>query len=374
MSSTRHEECQRIVFFIGAGFTKAVVDTAPTGTEFLIKAFNPEGPFIRDERVKNVKKFIESTYYPLNGIYPNIEDILSLIDYVIQKKEALSKYSLEDVITVRNDLICLIGEVIKSSIENSQGKKRLSRDFIEKISNLLKNGAKISIITTNYDVIIDNALLEIKQSCNYGVRLRYNIHRDTNRAKTNSRPKKSMDYSFSDSRGEINKGDIPLLKIHGSLNWFYCPKCDEVDITIGKKEATELIADQSKFLCANPYCTSNYEPLIVAPTMLKVYDNTFLQKLWALSENTISEANRLVFIGYSLPEADYHIRSLLVKALVKNNGNHRVLVIVKNPHQNDKEKREIEMVKTKYEALFGKERIDFQPIGLEGFLTKWDSF
>lgn len=369
-----NKECQRIVFFIGAGFTKAVANTAPTGTEFLSKAFDHRGLFIRDERVKRVKRFIESTYYHLNGIYPNIEDVLSLIDYVIQKKEALSKdYLLEDVITVRNDLIYLIGEVIKSSIENSQGKKRLSRDFIEKISNLLKNDAKISIITTNYDVIIDNALLEKKQSCNYGVRLRYKIYWDTNRTKTNSRPKKSMDYSFSDSRGEINKGDIPLLKIHGSLNWFCCPKCDEVDITIGKKEATALIADQSKFLCANPYCTSNYEPLIVTPTMLKVYDNTFLQKLWALSENTISEANHLVFIGYSLPEADYHIRSLLVKALVKNNGNPRVLVIVKN-YKNDKEKTEIEEVKTKYEALFGKKRIDFQPIGLESFLDIWDKF
>ncbi len=144
------KEGRRIVFFIGAGFTKAVVNTAPTGTEFLSKAFDPGGIFIRDERVKRVKKFIESTYYPLNGIYPNIEDVLSLIDYIIQKKEALSKdYSLEDVITVRNNLIYLIGDVIKNSIEKSQGKKKLSRVFIEKISSLLKNGTKISIITTN---------------------------------------------------------------------------------------------------------------------------------------------------------------------------------------------------------------------------------
>jgi hypothetical protein len=238
---------------------------------------------------------------------------------------------------------------------------------------LLKNGANISIISTNYDVIIDNALLEIKQSCNYGIRLRYNIYWDTNRTKTNSRPKKSKNCSFSGFGGEINKGDVPLLKIHGSLNWFYCPKCDELDITSGIKGATALVGDRSKFLCVNPYCTSNYEPLIVTPTMLKVYENTFLQKLWILSENAISKANHLVFIGYSLPEADYHIRSLLIKALVKNNKNPQVLVIVKNP-QNDKEKQEIEMVKIKYKALFGKEWNNFHPIGLEVFLNEWDAF
>jgi hypothetical protein len=297
MRQKHKREGQRIIFFVGAGFTKAVVDTAPTGNEFLIKAFDPEGPFIQDKRVKRVKNFIESVYYPLRGVYPNIEDILSLIDYVIQKKEALSKdYLLEDVITVRNDLIYLIGDVIKGSIEKtSQTKKELSRVFIEKISDLLKNGANISIISTNYDVIIDNALLEIKQSCNYGIRLRYNIYWDTNRTKTNSRPKKSKNCSFSGFGGEINKGDVPLLKIHGSLNWFYCPKCDELDITSGIKGATALVGDRSKFLCVNPYCTSNYEPLIVTPTMLKVYENTFLQKLWILSENAISKANHLVF-------------------------------------------------------------------------------
>jgi len=77
-------------------------------------------------------------------------------------------------------------------------------------------------------------------------------------------------------RGVINKGDIPLLKIHDSLNWFYSPKCNELDIAVGQKGVVRLAEDQNKYLCVNEYCTSNYESLLVTPTMLKVYDNLFL--------------------------------------------------------------------------------------------------
>jgi hypothetical protein len=40
-----------IVFFIGAGFTKAIAETAPTGVEFLSKAFDPDGMFFSDEKI-----------------------------------------------------------------------------------------------------------------------------------------------------------------------------------------------------------------------------------------------------------------------------------------------------------------------------------
>jgi len=37
---------KNIIFFIGAGFTKAIVHTAPTGAQFLTKAFDSQGPYI----------------------------------------------------------------------------------------------------------------------------------------------------------------------------------------------------------------------------------------------------------------------------------------------------------------------------------------
>ncbi len=367
---------KEITFFIGNGFTKAIAQTAPTGTEFFSKAFDLHDEFIQDERIQKVKEFIDDIYYQTaQNKYPNIEDVLSLIDYVIQNKDSLSRsYFFEDVVEIKNNLIYLISKVIKDTISKSEvTKTKPSRDFVEKIYALSKNNCHISIISTNYDIILDNSLLEKGRSCNYEIRLRSSIYLDPRHEKTvKVQGKPSWEYQRL-TNGTINQGEIALLKIHGSLNWFYCPKCQEIDIAIPSNETKELLADQSRFICENIYCTSNYEPLIVTPTMLKVYDNPFLQKLWTESENKISNADQLVFIGYSLPEADYHIRSLLIKGLAKNNKNPKIVVIDKKM-KNEEDATSIKKVEERYMTLFGTDRIAFRPIGLESFLQTWDEF
>jgi hypothetical protein len=141
-----------------------------------------------------------------------------------------------------------------------------------------------------------------------------------------------------------------------------------------EKGTTELADTRSRFICVNRFCTSYYEPLLVTPTMYKVYDNLFIKKLWNLSESKISKSEKIVFIGYSLPEADYHIRSLLTKSLINKNCN-EILVIEKKPDKNNADElRWQNNVKNRYESLFGKKLINFQPIGLEDLIIKWNNF
>ncbi len=376
MNNNFKENLQNIVFFIGSGFTKAVVNAAPLGNQFFIKAFDPKSHIANHPQLKRVKTFIEKIYFPLKGEnYPNIEDVLSLIDYTIQKKDVLSKdYSFNDLIIIRSDLIYLIGKVIQEALEKmpEEGTNRkLGEKFVEKLQELLKF-SKISIISTNYDLIVDNALIVKLKSCNYGIKLRYNLP-DIYNTKAESRPYGNVGWNFFGLKGTINNIGLPLLKIHGSLNWFYCPKCDELDITIGEKGIIDHIESESKIFCVNPYCTSSYEPLLITPTMHKMYDNQFLQKLWQLSEEKISQAHKLIFIGFSLSDADYHIRSLLTKGLVNNENNIQIIVVTKGP-KNYEERKSNQSVKNKYECLFGEHRVDFQEIGLDGFLNNWEDF
>ena len=374
---------KEIVFFIGAGFTKAVVNTAPKGAEFFDYAFDRERNFIDDKRVQRVKNFIEDNYYKVGKQnYPKIEDVSSLVDYVIQRKESLSKkYLFEDVLKIKKDIIFLISDVIKKTIEESANQDILkpSRRFIKQIYDLYNKNNKVSIISTNYDIIIDNALLEVLKSSNYGIRLRSNIFWNPDEkleyVKANGHESWTFRSGTNRYNGHLNKGSIPFLKLHGSLNWFYCPKCDELDITIGRKGATELTGDHDKFICVNRYCTSNYQPLLVTPTMLKVYNNSFLQKLWLESERIISKSNKMIFIGYSLDPADYHIRSLLTKALINNNNRPKILVIEKEPdNSNQEDKSRIKEVEKRYKSLFSEDNVDFRPIGLYNFVNKWYEF
>jgi hypothetical protein len=264
--------------------------------------------------------------------------------------------------------------MIRESIEprTRESRLELSREFVEKV---LACGRRVQIISTNYDIILDNALLSKASSCNYGVRLRRNINI---RAEPGMRPYEDGEtWSFQDglspyAEGRINEGRIPLLKLHGSLNWVYCPRCDEIDITIGHKGASELLRDRTDVLCVNPYCTSNYEPLLVSPTMLKVYSTRALKELWRLCEQTVASAGQLIFIGYSLPEADYLIRAMLVRGLARNpRKEERAVIVIDRERTTPEQRRQGVELRKRYASLFG-ERVQIKPIGLEGLLRDFE--
>src|SRR4030095_12783889 len=103
------------------------------------------------------------------------------------------------------------------------------------------------------------------------------------------------------------------LKLHGSLNWLYCPRCDELDVTLQKSGAMKILNDPAAGRCRGAYCTSRYEAVLVGPSLEQRYENRILSDSWTLAEQALAKADRLVVIGYSLPEADYLIRALLAR-------------------------------------------------------------
>src|SRR5262249_4788012 len=52
------------------------------------------------------------------------------------------------------------------------------------------------------------------------------------------------------------------------------------------------------------------------PTFFKVMSNFHLQQVWRKAEQCLMEAKRIVFCGYSLPDADMHIKYLLKRVEV----------------------------------------------------------
>lgn len=57
------------------------------------------------------------------------------------------------------------------------------------------------------------------------------------------------------------------------------------------------------------------EPFIITPTFTKVFDLPHIQTTWHNAFVELREATNVVFIGYSLPAADYHFRTLLRRAI-----------------------------------------------------------
>ncbi|MFA5339453.1 MAG: SIR2 family protein [Candidatus Omnitrophota bacterium] len=332
------------VYFLGAGATVAVSLKAPLNENLLNTALNNSThyPDVKSE-IEDTKLFIDRIFHRNKSTKPRLEDILSFIDYNLRTKLiTIRLYNYDGLIKVRNNIIKIICAVLKESLEN------LDSDVTDKFAeNVNKEDV---IVSTNYDIVIDNALAR-RRNINYGFRLRKNIF-----------PVTWSDGTMRAGHSpmfEINRGDIKLLKIHGSLNWLYCPRCDEIDITVGEKGVAKYLGSEYRLCCSNENCTSEYEPLIVTPTKFKIYENRILKETWAMSKERISEANEIIFIGYSLPEADVEIRCLLLNGFNESTRKPKVTFV-------DQPKGSYAI--NNYKSLFG--AVKYLPIGFIEYVNK----
>src|SRR5690606_13414501 len=176
-------------------------------------------------------------------------------------------------------------------------------DFYERL-NSYKSNCNLSFITFNYDLIIDVGLESLS--------MKYN-------------------YSLEDS----NFSEIPLLKLHGSLNWFEENKKINIYPWPDKKYLSNLLSNEinkeqmeddevgliilrspgpkiyHKFLpIGSEIIKSGRVPLIVPPTLNKFKYQEQLKNIWAKAASVLSEAELVFIIGYSMPETDVFFKYL----------------------------------------------------------------
>jgi SIR2-like domain len=354
----RNDSERSIVYILGAGASKAVIPGAPLMDQLLTEALQElkklkNHPDTRLEWVKKIEKFIDDFYHLNPKTLPNLEDILTQLDDAIGEDRPLSReYDIPFLRTLRKDLVFAICEVlrIKLGFGNDEG-RLLMRSFKEGL------GPNDCIISLNYDIIVDNALslpLHAKL-IDYGLSVRYALDRpDWPRPIAYNLLERPQQY-------------IPTLyKLHGSLNWLYCPSCQQLDVTIGRKGVHYIYEEDYEegrdFAC--PDCQGRYYPLIITPTLLKTYDNILLREVWRQAEDKVSRADEVVFIGYSLPDADVLLRCMLKRALFRKRNRRggssacQISVVDKSPRDGETHKR--------YIKQFG--RVEYHVNGFEGFI------
>jgi hypothetical protein len=160
-----------------------------------------------------------------------------------------------------------------------------------------------TVITFNYDVLVEVAWIQI-----YGDVWWYLY---------------SVPMTPAASRaGTVWGGDLPetglkLLKLHGSLNWYYSgitsPPGDVLyDLGVGggwqvggadARYDSSLVADR--------------EPCIVPPAATKspYYGNRTLHALWQQAAQALRDADEVVVMGFSLPPSDQLVSAMLASEL-----------------------------------------------------------
>lgn len=108
-----------------------------------------------------------------------------------------------------------------------------------------------------------------------------------------------------------------LLKMHGSLNWYWTPG-DVSGATVLRADLPGLFGEPSPLTTKERQrWFPGREPLIVPPAALKssYYSNPITREIWKRAFEALSAADRVVFLGYSLPTTDLSMSGLISEAL-----------------------------------------------------------
>ena len=161
------------------------------------------------------------------------------------------------------------------------------------VAHFVRSHGATSIITTNYDGCIDEALETAK--------LGYN----TFMAEGGQSPEQS---------------EVALIKIHGSINWSYCDSCQEAREfkLLSLKETYEKDTQSYPVIGICKTCGGQRRPLLVPPMGFKFIMFPNLISLWETARQRIEQAHYLVVVGYSFSEADTYLSKIISRSMTKN--------------------------------------------------------
>jgi len=282
--------------------------------------------------------------------FPTFEEVLGLTDLAIMRKESFRNFDIDNRATnsgrlrfIAQYLVFLVAKVLDAKL---QGHAKIHRKLVSTLSSA-NELRKIVFVSTNYDILIDNALTEEKAN---GIDLDYGVEF------------RNFDNPGDWSRPSLNNR-VQLFKPHGSLNWLFCPTCNDLEITPAEKGVVTrlLVSNFSRATC--PQCQSVYSPLIVPPTFYKDLNNVFLSAIWNRTDVALRKVKHVIFCGYSFPDADIHIKYLLKRAQTNRNDPLKFTVI---NHYAQKDPKVSEEENYRYTRFLGS-RVDYTSMSFEDF-------
>ncbi len=257
--------------------------------------------------------------------FPTFEEVLGILEIADSQEDCFRSatrrsWDTARIQKTRQDLILLIAEVLERKLQSEGKHHRLL------LQNLGRQGrlGQTLFLSLNYDIVIDNSLLDLYTRPRAGWDLDYGID-FTNVEMVGHAPEAQW------HRPNPRKS-ILLLKLHGSLNWLYCPTCRALTLTPKEKRVCRLKWRPEDCRCKE--CKGLSVPIIIPPTFFKVMSNFYLQQIWKRAEDELKQAERIIFCGYSFPDADIHIKYLLKRAEVNRpDGQGPPEVFIVNEHE-----------------------------------------
>ncbi len=225
----------------------------------------------------------------------------------------------------------------------------------------------LSVISLNWDMALDTALYR-ELPTQDGVRVRDDYG-----------PIGVVDYccyisSYEQNDWRVRPGlwalgargfNVKLLKLHGSMNWLQCLSCQRLFVSFDKKVILSQSASSRRCRhCQECGVRGQLQGALVMPTFLKDLSNFQIKLVWQNAGVELMEATKLVFIGYSLPFADFEFRQLLSRKVRRDAQVH---VILYNRGGEDGDRAYAEECK-RYKQFFAGRDVSFDGRGVVAYV------
>jgi len=207
--------------------------------------------------------------------------------------------------------------------------KYKSNKEITRFLRVLTGSADAALVSLNWDVVVENHLFH------EGLGFSYDI------------PCLPLNGGTATANG------IPLIKLHGSANWHYCDSCHATLIG-GQGEGKTALVNRTFLEAADferlgadkdvvekveamtgkrPQCPDCGNPKTTARVATFSYAKAFdffpFHASWDAALKRLRQASRWIFIGYSLPDADFEFKHLLKTAQLASGQKKEIHVVVK---------------------------------------------
>lgn len=296
----------KVVFVLGAGCSKMC--GAPLMADFLDVASNLHSTgkvtsqAVHFERVFKAIGALQSVHSKSQLDLNNVESVFNAFEVAgtIGKLPGFQADEIPGVIdSLKKVIVSTIEGTVKFPTQHSHiGVPVPYNGFADLLKYIMTDAfpqKSVSVITFNYDIAIDMALYKARIGLDYG-----------------------LDSS-------ISTAIVPLLKLHGSLNWaskaddssvipltldnylqiYHAPTSSESNIYY-----IHIGTQLQEYFSKHAKIEVKAEPVIVPPTWNKAEHHQTLSRVWSRAAKELGEAEYVFIIGYSLPETDAFFRLL----------------------------------------------------------------
>jgi hypothetical protein len=311
------------VFILGAGFSRALFSKMPLTDELGDQVLRGFDDTTRERHMKRAglkSSNRNSQRYFKQGTF---EEYLSRLAEDQPDLDPAENFCRRAMFAEVSDAVSrVIQDAQQGAWKSSRPGQSSGRDYIGRLVAVL-HAWRATTITFNYDSLVEQAVDEQALWPGYDSENQRVLHASI----LDQHPPEPSDTGVR--FGYPQADTFKLLKLHGSINWFWDPQ-DPTGASLKRWSSTLVNEETPQDKKSRERLLFGLVPFIIPPSALKstYYANSFTRALWRQAAQEIAGADTLYLVGYGLPQTDLAVSGMLRERLKENT---RIVVVNKTP-------------------------------------------